>query len=84
MNGIYELPLVLEPQPEGGYTVTLPLLPELIAEADDISQVLPHVADALAAVIEFYQDSWRPLPVFRWGLFSLASFAMGHEAATYV
>ena len=26
----YKIPLVLTPQPEGGYTVTSPLLPELI------------------------------------------------------
>ena len=32
MSQIYKLPLVLEPQPEGGYTVTCPLLPELITE----------------------------------------------------
>jgi hypothetical protein len=25
----YKVPLLLEPQPEGGYTVTSPLLPEL-------------------------------------------------------
>ena len=29
---IARIPLVLEPQPEGGYTVTSPLLPELITE----------------------------------------------------
>lgn len=27
---VYKVPLVLEPQPEGGYTVTSPLLPELL------------------------------------------------------
>lgn len=62
MNNFYKLPLVLDPQPEGGYTITCPLLPELITEADDISQVYPHVADALAAVIELYEDMKRPLP----------------------
>ena len=30
MQNIYKLPLVLEPQPEGGYTITCPLLPNLI------------------------------------------------------
>ncbi len=34
MLNIYKLPLLLEPQPEGGYTITCPLLPELITEAD--------------------------------------------------
>ena len=26
----YKVPLIMTPQPEGGYTVTSPLLPELI------------------------------------------------------
>jgi len=29
---VYKIPLVFEPQPEGGYTVTCPILPELITE----------------------------------------------------
>ena len=62
MNSIYKLPLVLEPQTEGGYTITCPLLPELITEADDVSEIYTHVADALVAVIELHQDMQRPLP----------------------
>lgn len=62
MQNIYKLPLVLEPQPEGGYTITCPLLPELITEADTLDEVLPNVSDALAAVIESYEDTNQPLP----------------------
>lgn len=62
MKSIYKLPLVLEPQPEGGYTITCPLLPNLITEADTLDEVLPHVADALAALIEAYEDLNQPLP----------------------
>lgn len=59
---LYKLPVVLEPQPEGGYTITCPLLPELLTEADTLDEVVPNVADALAAVIEIYEDMGRPLP----------------------
>ena len=58
----YKVPLVLTPQPEGGYTVTSPLLPELVTEGDSISQAVENVQDALAAVIELYEDIGRPLP----------------------
>jgi antitoxin HicB len=61
-KNIYKLPLVLEPQPEGGYTVTCPLLPNLITEADTLEEVIPNVADALAALIEAYEDLNQPLP----------------------
>ena len=57
-----KLPLVFEPQPEGGFTVTSPLLPELITEGDSVEDALENVRDALAAVIEIYQESGRPLP----------------------
>lgn len=60
----YKLPVVLEPQPEGGFTITCPILPELITEADTLDEVASHVADALATVIEIYEDSGRPLPSF--------------------
>jgi antitoxin HicB len=58
----YKIPLVLSPQPEGGYTVTSPLLPELVTEGDTVEEVLENVKDALAAVVEAYQDLGRPLP----------------------
>ena len=56
------IPLILEPQPEGGYTVTSPLLPELITEGDTIAECLVNVEDAFAAVLEIYEDRGRPLP----------------------
>ncbi|WP_019506888.1 type II toxin-antitoxin system HicB family antitoxin [Pleurocapsa sp. PCC 7319] len=62
MKNIYKLPLVLEPQPEGGYTITCPLLPNLITEADTLEEVMPNVSDALSAIIEAYQDLNQPLP----------------------
>ena len=59
----YKLPLVLTPQPEGGYTVTSPLLPELVSEGDSLKEALANVEDALIAVIEAYQDLGRSLPL---------------------
>ena len=56
MEQIYKLPLVLEPQPESGYTITCLLVPDLVTEADTLDEVQPHVADALAALIEIYED----------------------------
>ncbi len=52
----YKIPLILSPQPEGGYTVTSPVLPELVSEGDSIEEALFNVRDALAAAIEIYTD----------------------------
>lgn len=62
MEHIYKLPLILEPQPEGGYTITCPVLPNLVTEADTLNDVIPNVTDALTALIEAYQDLNKPLP----------------------
>ncbi len=59
---LYKIPLVLSPQPEGGFTVTSPLLPELVTEGDTADEALGNVRDALAAVIEAYADTGRTLP----------------------
>lgn len=62
MAALYRLPLVLTPEPQGSYTVTSPLLPELVTCGHDLADALAHVEDALAAVIELYEDLGRPLP----------------------
>jgi antitoxin HicB len=59
---IRRLPLVFTPQPEGGFTVTSPVLPELITEGDTIEQAFGNVSDALAAVLELYEEEGRALP----------------------
>ena len=60
---IARLPLILEPQPEGGFTVTSPLLPELITEGDTVAECLANAQDAFELVVEIYEDRNRPLPL---------------------
>lgn len=59
----YKIPLLLTPQPEGGFTVTSPLLPELITEGDSMDEVLANVRDAFEAVLETYHDLGKELPL---------------------
>ena len=59
---LYKLPLVFEPQPEGGYTVTCPILPELITEGDTIPETLENATNVLFAAVKAYQDLGYPLP----------------------
>ena len=62
MSKLYKVPLVLSPQPEGGYTVTSPVLPELVTEGDSLEEAMENVRDALQAALETYQDLGKPLP----------------------
>jgi antitoxin HicB len=59
---IRRLPLIFAPQPEGGFTVTSPVLPELVTEGDTLEEAFANVRDALAAVLELYAEDGRPLP----------------------
>lgn len=62
MPHLIKVPLVLAPQPEGGFTVTSPVLPEMITEGDTAEEALENVRDALAATIEIYEDLGKPFP----------------------
>jgi antitoxin HicB len=59
---MYRVPLVFTPQPEGGYTVTSPALPELLTEGDTLAEAQANVRDAFEAVVELYADEGRRLP----------------------
>lgn len=62
MPHVDTVPLLFTPQPEGGYTVTSPVLPELLTEGETLEDALTHVQDALAAVREMYEDRGAPWP----------------------
>lgn len=59
---LYKIPIILTPEAEGGFTVTSPVLPELITGGDTTEEILENVADAFRVVLEIYEDDGRPLP----------------------
>jgi antitoxin HicB len=69
---IFKVPLLLDPQKEGGWTVTSPILPELVTEVDRLDELNDRVSDAVEAVIELYYDMGKELPT---------GMSMGGEAS---
>jgi antitoxin HicB len=59
---MYRVPRVFAPQPEDGYTVASPVLPELLTEGDTLEEAQANVRDAFQAVVELYAEQGRPLP----------------------
>ena len=59
---LIRLTVHLERQPEGGYTVTAPQLPGLVTEGDTVAEAMANVEDALAALLELYEDTGKEIP----------------------
>ncbi len=60
---MFDYPVVLAAQPEGGFVVTFPDVPEAITQGEDREEALLYAVDALEAALSFYVDDRRPLPV---------------------
>lgn len=58
-----DYPVILEAQPEGGYVVTFPDVPEAITQGEDKQEALLYAVDALETALSFYVEARRPLPV---------------------
>lgn len=63
MDKIMKLPLLLEPAEEGGWVVRSPIIPELITEIDHLDEMDDKIRDAVAAVMELYDDMGKDFPV---------------------
>ncbi len=53
----------LEPQEEGGFTVTVPVLPGCISEGDDIGEALGNIKDAIEGYIKVMVKHNRKVPL---------------------
>jgi antitoxin HicB len=51
MSHIYSV--VLEPQEDGGFTVLVPALPEVVTEGDSEEEALANAEEAIRAVLEY-------------------------------
>ncbi|MBL8352590.1 MAG: type II toxin-antitoxin system HicB family antitoxin [Burkholderiaceae bacterium] len=60
---MFDFPAVLKAQPEGGFVVTFPDVPEAITQGEDRDEALLYAVDALETALSFYMDERRPLPV---------------------
>ena len=54
--------VVYEPQPEGGYTVTVPALPGCVTEGDTLDEARTMAEDAIRAYCESLLADGMPLP----------------------
>jgi len=62
MARLFKVPLVLSVQDQGGYQVTSPDMPELVAEGQTADEAIRNVHEALLSVSELYDYLRKPFP----------------------
>jgi|CXWL01.1.fsa_nt_gi antitoxin HicB len=60
---MFDYPVILTEQPEGGFVVTFPDIPEAITQGDSVDEALTMAVDALESALSFYVDDRKALPL---------------------
>jgi antitoxin HicB len=58
----YSLSVILEPQEEGGFTVLVPALPEVVTEGDSEEEALANAEDAIRAILSYRRANGISIP----------------------
>ena len=56
------VPLLFTSQPQGGFSVTSPVLPELVIQGDSLEEAYEQAYNELAMLAERYASQNRPFP----------------------
>lgn len=59
----YRYTVLFEPAPEGGYTVTVPMLPGAITEADTLEQARMRAREVIRGYLKVLQKHGERIPV---------------------
>ncbi|HEY7248509.1 MAG TPA: type II toxin-antitoxin system HicB family antitoxin [Xanthobacteraceae bacterium] len=62
MTDRYSFSVILEPQEEGGFTVLVPALPEVVTEGDSEQEALANAQEAIRAILAYRRDNGIPIP----------------------
>lgn len=54
--------IVLEPDPDGGFTATVPALPSVVTEGDTVEEVLDNARDAVVLCLEDLAEQGIDIP----------------------
>ena len=61
MDKLEEFEIILTPQPEGGFTVTVPELPDVTTEGDTREQAIDMAREAIESYLETVTDLGYPV-----------------------
>ena len=58
----YSYSVILEPQEDGGFTVLVPALPEVVTEGDTEEEALKMAEEAIRAILAYRRSRGLPIP----------------------
>jgi antitoxin HicB len=58
----YSFSIILEPQEEGGFTVLVPALPEVVTEGDTEQEALANAEEAIRLIVSYRRDHGIAIP----------------------
>ena len=58
----FSFSVVLEPQEDGGFTVLVPALPEVVTEGDTEEEALANAQEAIQAILLYRRDHGIAIP----------------------
>jgi len=58
----FSFSVVLEPQEDGGFTVLVPALPEVVTEGDTEAEALANAQEAIRAILAYRRDNGIAIP----------------------
>jgi antitoxin HicB len=62
MTESFSFSVILEPQEEGGFTVLVPALPEVVTEGDTEQEALANAQEAIRAILAYRRDHGIAIP----------------------
>jgi len=62
MDKSYTFSVTLRPEPEGGFTVLIPALPEIVSYGEDVPEALAMAKDAIELVLESRVERGEDIP----------------------
>ena len=54
--------VTLHPEPEGGFTVRVPALPEVVTCGDTYEEAMANAREATELILEVYREEGRDIP----------------------
>jgi antitoxin HicB len=58
----FSFSVILEPQQDGGFTVLVPALPEVVTEGDTKEEALANAEEAIRAIVAYRRDNGIAIP----------------------